>query len=189
MADNNDNNNGAAGAEKTGFEDKTNDELEALIASEQDIEAQKKINREVFGRAKRAEEKLKGGDGGNAGGSGAGAGQPKPKPENGPKISVMEYAELQAQGLSAQDIVEVAKLAQKYHVTPSEVLADPIMKAGFTATRKKAGVDSRTLPPSRRVSGGGSAPVSQGNDKDTPGIKAGRDAFNRNLSTGDESSE
>lgn len=189
MADQNEEKNGSSGAEKTGFEDKTNDELEALIASEEDIEAQKKINREVFGRAKRAEEKLKGGDGGNAGGSGDGANKPKPKAEDGPKISVMEYAELQAQGLSAQDIVEVAKLAQKYHVTPTEVLADPIMKAGFTATRKKAGVDSRTLPPSRRVSGGGSAAISQGNDKDSSGTKAAREAFNRNLSSGDESSE
>lgn len=189
MAENNSNNNGAAGAEKTGYEEKTYDELQTLIESEKDVEAQQKLNREVFNRAKRAEEKLKGGnnDGGNAG-AGAGVGN-QPKPKDAPKISVIEFAELQAQGLTPADIVEVAKLAEKYHVAPSEILSDPIMKAGFEATRKKQTVGSRTLPPSRRVGGGGNANPSPKNEKDSQGMAAARDAFNRNLATGDESSE
>lgn len=186
MAENN-GNNGAAGAEKTGYEEKTTDELKALIESETDVDAQKKLNIEVFNRAKRAEDALKKQNGGGNAGAGAGDGGQPPKPKDSPKISVMEYAELQAQGLTAADIVEVAKLAEKYHVTPAEVLADPIMKAGFEATRKKATVGSRVLPPSRRISGGGNANPSPENEKDSPGMKAGRAAFNRNLATGDES--
>ena len=185
MGNDNDN-NGAAGADKTGYEEKTTDELQTLIESEKDVEAQQKLNREIFSRAKRAETALKKPDEGGNAGAGAGSGQSKPK--DAPKISVIEFAELQAQGLTPADIVEIAKLAEKYHVAPSEILADPIMKAGFEATRKKQTVGSRTLPPSRRV-GGGNANPSPKNDKDTQGMSAAREAFNRNLASGDESSE
>ena len=181
---NNDETNGAAGAEKTGFEDKSMDELKVLLESEQDVEAQKNINRELFGRTSRAEAKLK---------EGKDRGTPptvRTDNEDGDDKGAPweEFAELQAAGYSPAEIVELGKLAKQFHITPREVIANPIMKAGFEAARKKANVGSRTMAPDRRSSGG-VAPVSQGNDNDKPGIKAGRDAFNRNLSTGSESSE
>jgi hypothetical protein len=172
----------AAAEEKTGFEDKTADELQTLLVSEQDNGVKEKIVREALGRAHRAEAALK------DKGTGGAATANKKGEEAG--NSWDEYAQLQASGLTPADIVEVGKLAKKYHVTPLEVLADPIMKAGFDATRKKATVGSRTFAPDRRVSSGGSAQSSPKNEKDTPGIASARDAFNRNLSSGgDESSE
>jgi len=77
-----------------------------------------------------------------------------------------EYAQLQASGLTRR-YCRSGKLAKKYHVTPLEVLADPIMKAGFDATRKKATVGSRTFAPDRRVSSGGSLNLLR-RMKDTP---------------------
>jgi hypothetical protein len=182
MADEHKVETGAAAAdEKTGFEDKTADELQTLLASEQDNGVKEKIVREALGRAHRAEATLK------ERGTGGAAAAKKNDDEAGAPWE--EYAELQAQGLTPADIVEVGKLAKKYHVTPREVLADPIMKAGFDATRKKATVGSRTFAPDRRASGG-VAPVSPKNEKDTPGTAAARESFNRTLSSGgDESSD
>jgi hypothetical protein len=178
---------GIADAEKTGYEEKSFDELQTLIESEKDIEAQQKLNREVFNRAKRAENALKKqNEGGNAD-AGMG-GSKQQKPSDAPKISVIEFAELQAQGYSPADIVQISKLAEKYHVAPSEVIADPIMKAGFEATRRKAAVGSRTIPPSRRIATGTARPT-RGSEKDSEAIKAAREAFNRNLAISGEETE
>lgn len=164
--------------QKTGYEDKPTDELKALIESEQDAEAQKKLNREIFNRAKRAEEALK-----------AGAGKKDPAENGGTsgqpaadkvQISYEDGLALQAEGLSPAEILEMAKIAKRMGVSPVEAYHDPIIKAGFESTRKKDRVASQTLPPSGRVSGG-VAERSQDNPNDTPGMKAGRAAFNRRL--------
>ncbi len=182
MANNNDNSGAPEAEDKTGFEDKSMDELKTLLESEKDVEALQKVNRELFGRATRAEAKLKvEGSGGPAPRTGTNKSDEESAPWE-------EYAALQASGLSPAEIVEVGKLAKRFHITPSEVLADPVIKAGFDATRKKAQVGARTLPPDRRSSGGSAAP-SQGNDKDTPGIKSARESFNSRLSRGEESSD
>ena len=177
-------NNGGA-APKTGYEDKPMDELKQLLESEQDVEKQRSINRELFGRAHRAEEKLKGG------GDGGTPSRPAIKPESGEKKEAWEeLAELQATGLPPADLVELGKLARRVKMTPMEVLNDPIMKAGFLATRKKETVASRTFSPDRRINGGGgSAPRSPVNEKDTPGTASARAAFNSKLSSEEESSE
>ena len=182
MANTEENQNGIAGAEqKTGFEDKAIDELKTLLESETDVEAQKNINRELFGRAKRAEDRLK-----NEG-SGGSAPQGKKKDAEDQANPWDEYAQLQAAGYSPAEIVELGKLAKTLKISPLQVLENPIVKAGFEATRKKATVGTRTLPPDRGPRG--SATPSQGKESDTPGIKSARDSFNRSLSTGDESSE
>lgn len=165
--------------QKTGYEDKPTDELKTLLESETDVEKLKGINRELFGRAKRAEDALKAGGGKkDPAENGGNAGQPAAADKV--SISYEDGLALQAEGLSPTEILEMAKIAKRMGVSPVEAYKDPIIKAGFESTRKKDRVASQTLPPSGRVSGR-SAERSKENPNDTPGTAAARAAFNRGL--------
>ena len=172
---------------QTGYEDKNTDELKDLLESEQDVEKQKLINRELFGRAKRAEDKLKevGGDAGrNAPAQGT------QKKEEKIAISYEDGLELQASGYNPSEILEIAKRAKRFGVSPAELIQDPTFKAGFEIERKKSSVDSNKLPPSRRMAGMRQAAPTEEQENDSPAIKEARGAFNRNLANkGGESEE
>lgn len=172
--------------EKTGFEDVPSNELETLLASEKDEAKKGQIVREAVARAKRAEDALKAG-GGKKDPPGAGT-EGQPAGADKVSISYEDGLSLQAEGLSPTEILEMAKIAKRMGVSPVEAYKDPIIKAGFESTRKKDRVASQTLPPSGRVAGR-TAERSQENSNDTPGIAAGRAAFNRRLARNDQGGE
>lgn len=155
--------------EQTGYEEKPTDEFHKLLESEQDAENVKKLNRELFGRATRAEHKLKELEGKKAA---------EQKPDI--QITVSELLALQKLGFTApEQIEEIVNSANELGTPVLKFINNPISKAGIEAKFKKQRVVSKTLPPSDRFAPN-AEPASE-IPNESQGRKTAREAFNRSL--------